>query len=323
MICDHPGIKHLNTYVVIVTYNGSAWIRLALESLRGSQAPCTTIVVDNASSDETVGIVKSEFPEVQLLPQTENTGFGIGNNIGIGHAIRAGAEFIFLLNQDAYVTPTTIGDLTGFLSEHEAYALVSPLHCSPDLTCVDPQTQSRYLQGYAPQYLSDACIGSVREYYDIRGINAAAWMARAAAFKVAGGFDPLFFMYGEDDDLIARFNHLGQKFALLPACRVVHLRAKSARPKPDIFREIWALSERARSDLLVDAKLPGGSLAGKIIRLLANGAGMPILRMFVTHNWREAIAYPVATLRVLLQFNAVLGSARRCAVPGPHFLDIS
>lgn len=312
----------MKIFVVIVTYNGSTWIRLALDSLRSSTAPCTAIVVDNASSDNTVDIVRSEYAEAVLLPQRENTGFGIGNNVGISHALRAQADFVFLLNQDAYVTPSALGELAAFLRDHPAYGLVSPLHCSPDLNTLDPQTQGRYLQGYAPQYLSDACLGRVQPHYDIAGINAAAWMVRAAAFRSAGGFDPLFFMYGEDDDLIARMNALGQKFALLPASRIVHLRAKSPRSKVGLPREIWALSERARASLLLDAKLPGGSFIGKAIRLLVSGVGLPMLQALVTHNWKEALAYPVATVRILLQLRSIATSARRCATAGPHYLDI-
>ena len=312
----------MNTFVVIVTYNGSPWIRLALDSLRCSQTACTVVVVDNASTDETAAIVRQDYPETHLLVQSKNTGFGVGNNTGISHAIRANAEFIFLLNQDAYVTPSTLGELVHFLRLHSEYAVVSPLHCSPDLTEVDPKTQRRYLQGYAPQYLSDACLGSVKEYYGIHGINAAAWMVRASAFKLAGGFDPLFFMYGEDDDLITRFNHLGQKFALLPASRIVHLRAKSSHPSMTLPGELWALSERARSELLLDAKLPTGKAVGKIARLLVHGIGLPLLQIFVTRNWKIAIAYPLASIRILFEFGRVAASTRRCATAGPNYLDI-
>jgi GT2 family glycosyltransferase len=313
----------MKTFVVIVTYNGAAWIRLALESLRASDSPCVTVVIDNASTDDTVEIIGNEFPEVLLLPQSNNTGFGVGNNIGISHAINAGADCIFLLNQDAFVTSSALGELTSFLQLHSEYAVVTPLHCSPDLNCIDPQTQRRYLQGYAPQYLSDACLGSVKEYYDIYGINAAAWMVRADAFKLAGGFDPLFFMYGEDDDLISRFNHHGQKFALLPATKIVHLRAKSARPKVGVYQEIWALSERARSNLLLDAKSLNGSVIGKSIRLFVDGIGQPLLKVFVSHNWRECIAYFFATFRIIFRAKSVIRSSKRCTLVSPHYLSIN
>jgi len=278
--------------------------------------------VDNNSTDKTIELINKEFPEVLLLSQNKNFGFGVGNNIGISHAINLGADFIFLLNQDAYVTPTTIGELTSFLQQHTDYAVVTPLHCSPNIKTLDPHTQKIYLQGYVPQYLSDACLGYVKEYYDIRGINAAAWMVRAAAFKIVGGFDPIFFMYGEDDDLIARFNHLGQKFALLPASKIVHLRAKSPRKVMPLYRELWLLSERVRSSLLMDAKLPTGSVLGKSIRLIITGIGTPLLNILIKHNWREVLAHIIATTRIFSSFVKIIKKSKQCSIKGPHYLDI-
>ncbi|HEU6455948.1 MAG TPA: glycosyltransferase family 2 protein, partial [Roseateles sp.] len=215
---------------VIVTYNGAAWIAGALQSLRESSHPCTAIVVDNASSDGTAALVRREFTEATLIENGANLGFGRANNLGIEAALRAGAEAVFLLNQDAYVTPEALRQMVDFLEAQPGFDIVSPLHCSPDLTRVDPNTQSAYLQRHASSYLSDACLDRVQPHYEIRGINAAAWMLRASVFRRAGGFDPLFFMYGEDDDLIERFSHHGLHTALLPAARIVHLRAKAPTP---------------------------------------------------------------------------------------------
>lgn len=313
----------MNIYVVIVTYNGAAWIRLALESLRNSQIKCTTIIVDNNSNDNTVELVKNEFPETVLLIQNKNNGFGIGNNIGISYALNLGADFIFLLNQDAYVTPAAIGELTSFLQQHNEYAVVTPLHCSPNLERIDPNTQKRYLQGYASAYISDACLGTVREYYDIYGINAAAWMVRAGAFKITGGFDPLFFMYGEDDDLINRFNYFGQRFALLPTSKIVHLRAKSPSKKNNVFQELWVISERAKSSLLVDAKLPTGSFLGKLIRLIVNGIATPFLNLLTKHCLLECIGYIFATIKIIFSFREIVNKSKQCAKRGPHYLEIN
>lgn len=314
-------ISHMKIYVVIVTYNGAPWIRGALDSLRQSEARCTAIVIDNASTDGTAAIVADEFPEAILVAQTENTGFGRGNNVGIGIAMAKGAEYVFLLNQDAFVTPAALGRLAAFLDCHPEYAVATPLHCSPDLNSLDPNTQQSYLQRYAPSYLSDACLGRTKEFYDIRGINAAAWMVRTAAFGIVGGFDPLFFMYGEDDDLIARFARLDQRFALLPESRIVHLRARSPRPKASMARQIWQQSERARSELLLDMKSPDGKLAGKLLRLFANGMVLPFARVLADHDWRNACAYLIATGRVLAQTGAIRVNARLCGTRGAHFLD--
>ncbi|MES2263027.1 MAG: glycosyltransferase family 2 protein [Pseudomonadota bacterium] len=312
----------MNIYVIIVTYNGAPWIRGALQSLRLSDTPCTPVVVDNASGDDTVAIVRREFPEAIVVAQAANTGFGCGNNAGISLAAAHGADYIFLLNQDAFVTPAALGALAGFLERHPAYALASPLHCSPDLDALDPQTQHAYLQRHAPAYLSDACLGRARDHYEIRAINAAAWMVRTAAFRQIGGFDPIFFMYGEDDDWMTRCAHLGQRCALLPACRIVHLRAHAPHRTATLARQLWSLSERARSDLLLDMKHPQGKPFGKLLRLFSYGILRPLAQVVATHDWKDACAYLLATLRVLGRCRTVFKRARLCASSGPHFLDI-
>jgi GT2 family glycosyltransferase len=312
----------MNVHVVIVTYNGATWIAGALQSLRDSLHPCAAIVVDNASSDETVTIVQRDFPDVQLLETGANLGFGRGNNIGIMHALRTGADAVLLLNQDAYVTTEAVGQLAAFLQAEPGFDIVSPLHCSPDLSRVDPNTQSAYLQRHAPAYLSDACVGTVQPHYAIRGINAAAWLLRAEVFRRVGGFDPLFFMYGEDDDFIERFAHHGLRTALLPAARIVHLRAKAPRPPQSWLEQLRSRSERQRSTLLLDLKRPGGSLPGQLLRLLSAGVLHPLADLLTNHDLQLFLAHLLASLRVLGELGRIRRHARLCARPGAHFLNL-
>ncbi|RZL34077.1 MAG: glycosyltransferase family 2 protein [Rubrivivax sp.] len=281
-----------------------------------------TIVVDNASSDDTVAIVRRDFPEAVLIETGANLGFGRGNNVGIETALRAGADAVFLLNQDAYVTPDAIGLLADFLASGPGFDIVSPLHCSPDLGRVDPTTQRAYLQRYASAYLSDACLGQVKPYYEIRGINAAAWMLRADVFRRAGGFDPLYFMYGEDDDLIERYAHHGLRTALLPAARIVHLRAKPPRPPQPWARQVRNLAERKRSELLVDIKQPDGRLPGQLLRLLATGLVAPLADLLSKHELKPFLGSLLASARVLAEIRRVRHHAELCARPGAHFLNL-
>lgn len=308
--------------VVIVTYNGAAWIAGALRSLRESSHASAAIVVDNASSDDTVAIVKRDFPEARLIESGANLGFGRGNNVGIEAALRDGADAVFLLNQDAWVTPEAIGQMVDFLAAEPGFAIVSPLHCSPDLGRVDPNTQSAYLQRHASAYLSDACLAQVKPYYAIRGVNAAAWMMRAEVFRRVGGFDPLFFMYGEDDDLIERFAHHGLRTALLPAARIVHLRAKAPRPVLSWGRQVANQAERQRSVLLLDLKRPDGSLPGQLLRLLAAGVVQPLAALLTNHDLKAFLASLLASLQVLTEIARIRRHARICATPGAHFLKL-
>jgi GT2 family glycosyltransferase len=308
-------------YAIIVTYNGAPWIRGALDSLRESEMPITALVVDNASTDDSAGIVRREYPEAILIELQRNTGFGVGNNTGIKRALADQADYVFLLNQDAYVTPQALGSLVDFLEQQPDFAIVSPLHCSPDLGTIDYLTQVGYFHRYARDYLSDACLGQVRPHYEIRGVNAAAWLVRSEAFRQVGGFDPLFFMYGEDNDLLTRFFYHRQRFALLPASRVVHLRARSPHLQVALPRRLWRASEKPRSELLVDLKHPAGRLSGKLLRLAASGLVLPLARFLSDRNIPDLFSYYLATLRLLLETPAILRHTSLCRRQGCHFIE--
>lgn len=83
------------------------WLQKCLDSCKGYQV----IIVDNNSTDGTVSFIKENFPNIHLIPQTENLGFGQANNIGIKYALEQRAEYVFLLNQDAYLQEGCLGNL--------------------------------------------------------------------------------------------------------------------------------------------------------------------------------------------------------------------
>lgn len=306
--------------VVIVTYNGAPWIRGCLQSLYSDQPHPSVIVVDNKSSDDTREIIESNFPEVVLLRNPVNSGFGVGNNIGIARAIEGGAKYIFLLNQDAYVLPDSVRSLKDFMEQHPEFGVASPLHCSPDPDHLDRRTLRGYIQNHVPSYIDDACMGRVQSHYKTYGVNAAAWFIRAQVLQDTGGFDPLFFMYGEDDDLLARWAHHGISFALLPGCSIVHLRQSVKAPQPTFIQSILRLSERSRSELLMQMKRPQFSVLHMFAVWLAYGAVSPVMSFLLTRRGRDLVASMLAALRVASEFARVVRHARLTATKGPHFL---
>ena len=104
-------LPKMKVYSIVVTYNGEQCITKCLQSLRESTQPSEVILIDNASSDQTVAFVRMHFPEVRVITQSCNLGFGAANNIGIRIALNEGADYLFLLNQDAWVTPDCIEKL--------------------------------------------------------------------------------------------------------------------------------------------------------------------------------------------------------------------
>lgn len=310
------------TCVIVVTYNGEPWIRRNLASLRASTIRPHVIVVDNASTDNTCTIIANEFPEVELIRLQENLGFGRGNNIGISRSIECGFSYSFLFNQDAYVTPTAVAELQAFLDANDEYGVISPLHCSPDLSSVDRKTMGTYLSRFAADYVSDVCLGLVRPFYRVRGVNAAAWMVRNTVLANVGGFDPLFFMYGEDDDLINRFAHHKVPFALLPSSRIVHLRASVVPSRISVLARFKQAVSRKRSSLLVEIKRPHFSIAHSILYVTLNGFARPALSFLVNRDTIGLLGSWGATVSIALESRTIRRHISECARTGPHFLRL-
>jgi Predicted glycosyltransferases len=109
--------------VIIVSYNFEQWIDRCLGSLRRSTFPVSVIVVDNGSKDHTTQIIERKYPEVHLIKTGVNLGFGKANNIGIRCAMERGADYFFLLNQDAWISEKTIKTLLDLFEEHPKYGI--------------------------------------------------------------------------------------------------------------------------------------------------------------------------------------------------------
>lgn len=320
-ILSESGADSVTTvFVVIVTYHAATWIEPCLKSLQSSAARPVVVVVDNASQDATCEIIERSFPDVRLIRSAKNLGFGIGNNIGIAHALDCGAGYIFLLNQDAYVSSTSIGQMSKFLDSHPEVDVVSPLHCAADGRA-DERTMVGYIAKNFTDYVLDLTKRSVAESYEGHGVNAAAWFVRSSAFRRCGGFDPLFFMYGEDDDLLARWRFHGVRFHLLPAARVVHLRESAPAPKRGLVAEISYRARRRRSTLLTRIKRPGYSLLHSLSIWIAEGLLEPIQLLPMHRNALNCIAHLSAAIGLLFELPRIRSHQRLTSGHGPHFLQ--
>jgi len=138
--------------VVIVNYNTRDLLRNCLQSLQDSQnISLEVIVVDNASSDGSVEMVRHEFPEVVLLAQEMNTWYCGGNNIGIDAST---AEYVLLLNPDTVVAPDALYLMWDFLRTHPDYygATAQLRYPTGDIqrTCSKRPTYTSLLLNYTP-----------------------------------------------------------------------------------------------------------------------------------------------------------------------------
>ena len=212
----------MRVFVVIVTFNGQKWINKCLTSLQNSSMHVDVIVVDNNSTDDTINIV-SKYRDATLIQLDENIGFGNANNCGIKRALKIGADFIFLLNQDAWIKNNTIEELVGVALQSDAsFGIYSPIHLNGKGNKLDFRFENYLTPKSCKGFLSDLVLTNLKDVYQCTFINAAAWLVKKEVFQKVGGFDPLFFLYGEDTNYLSRLKSHGFKLALVPNTFIHH-----------------------------------------------------------------------------------------------------
>jgi len=214
----------MKVFTIIVTYNGKQWYDRCFGSLRSSEIPLQTIVVDNASSDDTIQYIKENYPEIILIKSDKNLGFGQANNKGMKYALDNNADYIFLLNQDAWIEPDTIEKLVNIHQENKQFGILSPMHLNAEKNRID-FLLIKYISKAKHQtenILEDLYFNRLKQVYEMNYINAAAWLLPRKTLEIVGGFDPLFFLYGEDDNYMNRVLFNKMKIGICPHIHIVH-----------------------------------------------------------------------------------------------------
>lgn len=210
---------------IIVTYNAMKWAESCFSSLRKSSISVNCVVIDNGSKDGTQNFIKKNFPEIELIESKENLGFGKANNIGIETAYKNGADFFYLMNQDAWIYEDSVEKL---LDVYENYpkkseiGILSPMHLDGSEKKLDLFLDKYIAQNFETRMISDFYLNDVKKYYEITFINAAHWFIPKYTIEKVGGFNPYFFHYGEDNEYVNRLHFHHQKILLCPHSKVVH-----------------------------------------------------------------------------------------------------
>lgn len=249
-----------STYAVVVTYNGQNDIIQCLTSLLASTVPVRILVIDNHSADNTVKIIRRDFPEVDVMCSTENLGFGKANNIGMKYAYESGAEHVFLLNQDAFVDADTIRRLRDLQVAHEEFALLSPLQLDGTGNRLDQKFASHLAKsGSIANILSDTMVSAEKsDLYEVDFVNAAAWMLSRRCVEEVGLFNPVFEHYGEDCEYAHRVWQKGFKAGLALQATACHNRAQNEPVMRDFHRTL--MIEKALIRYRLCRKVPGTTI---------------------------------------------------------------
>lgn len=229
--------------VIIVNYNVKEFLKNSLESIRKSSSDLSveTIVVDNASSDGSVEEISKKYPEVTLIRNEKNLGFGAANNQALE---LANGKYILLLNPDTIVKEDTFTSLIRFFNEYPDAGIVSCKVLNPDgtlqLACrrsfPGPWTSftkvtglstlfpnSRLFARYNLTYLDE------NEVNEVDAISGSFMFMKKEVYEKVGGFDKRFFMYGEDLDYCYRIQSAGYKVYYVPWTEIIHYKGESTK----------------------------------------------------------------------------------------------
>lgn len=194
--------------IIIVNHNGEKWLDGCMESIRKQTYDnYETIIVDNKSTDESVKLIKTKYPEVRLIESGKNDGFSVSNNLGMKHA---NGNILAFVNPDVYFDENFLRGLWEY-KENNKLGIAGP-------TILDFQGKSHYRGGL----LSIDAYGYMGCARDTFFVEGCALMIGKEDFNRLGGFDEKYFMYSEDIDLCWRAMMFGMKVGMTDEVSLHH-----------------------------------------------------------------------------------------------------
>ena len=210
----------MKVLIVVVLYNGKKWIAPCFDSIRKSNLAADVFVIDNASTDGCLDIVKRDFPETIIAENSQNLGFGKANNLGLAYAIEHDYDYVYLLNQDAWIFPDTLEKLVEVNSKYPEYGVLSPMQLEANMLHFDFNF-AKIVSGIK-SFSQDLFFNVLQDVYSVPHVMAAHWLISKACLKDVGGFSPSFPHYGEDLNYIERMHLKKWKVGVVPSAKAVH-----------------------------------------------------------------------------------------------------
>jgi GT2 family glycosyltransferase len=234
----HPATP--DVYCVVVNWNGWADTRACLVALTQQDYPSLhVIVVDNGSTDSSADCIRSAFPQMTLLRTGRNLGFATGTNVGLRHALAAGADLLWLLNNDTIAPPDTCSKLVArALAEPSAGIIGSVLyftHAPTQVQAWGGGNVNAFL-GRSSHFHAPAPIGPTT-YLTF----ASVLIPRKVALEVGILYEG-FFMYWDDTDLALRVTRAGYTLAIATDTAILHKEGGSSAPRSPLIDRYSAAS---------------------------------------------------------------------------------
>lgn len=217
-------------YIVLVNWNG---LEDTLECLRSlneiSYKNYKIVVVDNGSNNNQADVIKKKFPYIELIKNKRNEGFVVANNQGIKLALKNGADYILLLNNDTIVNRNFLDVLIEYAEQNRDVGILSP-------KIVYYNSNIIWSMGGKISYLTGILImiGKGKDAEKYSGIikpdfvAGCAMLIKRGVINKIGLLDPFYFAYSEDSDYCFRAKKAGYKIKVVPESMIWHKKSASA-----------------------------------------------------------------------------------------------
>ena len=196
------------------------WLERCLDSIVDSSIELDAYIVDNGSTDGSQEFITTKYPQFTFYQSPTNSGFGAANNIGLKYAIENDYDYVYLLNQDAWVESNTIAVLIEQQKLNPEYGILSPLQTNAEKNALDKNFVGWFSKNHIA--VSDAYCNTVKDLYDTDFVMAAHWLISKDCLNVVGGFSSMFYHYGEDANYIHRARYHKFKIGIAPKVIGVH-----------------------------------------------------------------------------------------------------
>ena len=257
--------------IIIVSWNTAWFLEYCLASIRANPptSPFETWVVDNASTDESPGMVREKFPQVHVVENRENVGFARANNQAIQLCT---GKYVLLLNPDTLVASGALQALVDFLDKHPEAGAAGGRILNPDgslqISSHPRPTLARelwrlfHLDTLLPYASYPLTKWETNQPQDVDILGGACLLLRKEVLGQVGILDEDYFIYSEEVDLCSRIQRAGWRIYWVPQAEVVHFGGQSTQQVPtEMFLNLY------HSNIKYFRKHNGG-LAAQIYKLI-------------------------------------------------------
>lgn len=221
-------------YVIVLNWNGKEDTLDCLKSLRSTNYENYKVVlVDNGSEDDSVAAVRQNFPEVEIVETGKNLGFAGGNNVGMEYAIKQGADYLFLINNDTNVHPDYLKELVEVAeSDPKIGAAGSKIYYYSE-----PERiwwaggKVNWLKNKGEHIgLDEMDKGQYDETREVDYMTGCALLVKREVVEKIGVLEDDYFLYYEDTDYSLRIKNAGYKVVYVPKSKIYHKVSRSTKP---------------------------------------------------------------------------------------------